>query len=273
MLVAPRSSLVSVCSVLSPRRSRTRGTSCHLITDGFMSKHVVVPAKGEYLYQRVVHGNLKPEGDPDNPKIRYRQGFEYALEWHRANTGSYPETLAGLLEPPKHNAETWLGPYLAPEYTEVPKDPWGRELIYERQVTPEGESYSLSSSGPDGFPGNGDDLSHRDLDELYPRCGPSINIEPLLHQGTRGFLFGMVTFWVKFFARTLLYAYLVAYFFCAQTTLYFFLRRDVEGDDYSEIVINEPDDRFPQPAGPAPAPKDEGGGKDLPMAGGGGAEA
>jgi len=50
------------------------------------------------------------------------------------------------------DAALWNGPYLEDD---VPLDPWGNEYIYELI---DSETYEISSAGPDGIPGNEDDV-------------------------------------------------------------------------------------------------------------------
>ncbi|RMG09006.1 MAG: hypothetical protein D6731_20635 [Planctomycetota bacterium] len=210
---------------------------------------VFVPAKGEYLYKRVIHDEFVPDS---KGRIFYRQGIEFALERYKAHTGSYPRRLEDLIRKPENGPESWFGPYLDPTLTEVPRDPWDRELVYE--VDPDG--YRISSVGPDGQPGTTDDLSLEQLESGWPRHGPLLNVAPILEGGTRGFLTVATWFWVDVVARGLVYAFALAYFFGAQTLLYFFLRKDVEGDDYTEIVLEE-DPAFVEPPPPAPPTSSE----------------
>jgi hypothetical protein len=58
--------------------------------------------------------------------------------------------------------EIWKGPYIKGEKAMV--DEWGRRLNYE----PTKREYKLFSSGPDGKPGNKDDIiCARSFDYLY----------------------------------------------------------------------------------------------------------
>jgi hypothetical protein len=63
--------------------------------------------------------------------------------WKKAND-KWPARLADLTTPPAGGG--------APAFTEVPKDPWGKELVYE-PTRP-----WVQSAGPDGRPGNSDDV-------------------------------------------------------------------------------------------------------------------
>jgi hypothetical protein len=49
---------------------------------------------------------------------------------------------------------------------------------------------------------------------------------------------GVVWFWITL-AQLMIYAYAVSYFLSSQTTVYFLLRKEVEGDDYTEINLEE----------------------------------
>ena len=75
--------------------------------------------------------------------------LEAALDAHRLDVGSYPDSLEGLVENIDDRA-AWNGPYLR---REVPLDPWGNDYIYES----EGGDFTLISYGPDGEQGGSDD--------------------------------------------------------------------------------------------------------------------
>jgi hypothetical protein len=229
------------------------------LADTTRLEFVVIPAKGEYLYQRIVHGELRPSGEKG--AIYYTQSLVYELERYRVHMGHYPRTLQDLKVKPQHRAETWLGPYLKDR--SLPVDRWGRELNYA--LTPDG--YLVTSMGPDGRAGTLDDLSLSEVEAQDGRLGPQVNVAPLLDGGTRSYLTGAVSFWVNVVLRLLLYGYVVAYVFSAQTTVYFLLRKDVEGDDYTEIVLDEDAESFLADVGPPMKPT-EGGGSNLPLAGG-----
>ena len=77
-----------------------------------------------------------------------------ALDMYELDMGQYPMSMDELLV--NNNAGTapdgennWKGPYLKKG---KPKDPWGRDYVYER----DGDSYKLSSFGADGQPGKDD---------------------------------------------------------------------------------------------------------------------
>lgn len=75
--------------------------------------------------------------------------LEAALDAHRLDVGSYPDSLEGLIENIDDRA-AWNGPYLR---REVPLDPWGNNYVYESR----GGDFSLISYGPDGEEGGSDD--------------------------------------------------------------------------------------------------------------------
>lgn len=75
-----------------------------------------------------------------------------ALDLYEIDNGSYPETIAALLEKPQ-DTTTWRGPYLKKR----PIDPWGREYIYKKPGA-HGD-YDLYSYGKDGSEGGDDDIT------------------------------------------------------------------------------------------------------------------
>lgn len=68
--------------------------------------------------------------------------LEAALDTHRLDVGSYPDTLEGLMVNDSGRA-SWNGPYLR---REVPKDPWENEYEYQGS----GREFTLMSYGADG---------------------------------------------------------------------------------------------------------------------------
>jgi general secretion pathway protein G len=60
-----------------------------------------------------------------------------ALDLYEMDNGRYPDSLSDLMK----KTETGKGPYLKKQ----PRDPWGREYLYE--VTDEGKNYKLCSQG------------------------------------------------------------------------------------------------------------------------------
>jgi general secretion pathway protein G len=85
-----------------------------------------------------------------------------AISQFKMETGRFPtedEGLIALIEQPS-DVETWEpGGYL--ESTEIPKDGWGNEFLYE--IYPEsGKQFVIRSMGPDGEEGTEDDLLSTD---------------------------------------------------------------------------------------------------------------
>lgn len=66
-----------------------------------------------------------------------------ALDMFEMDIGYYPEKLSDLRTNP-NLGDKWKGPYLKKD----PKDPWGRDYVYER-LTGEGKDYKLCSKGSD----------------------------------------------------------------------------------------------------------------------------
>jgi general secretion pathway protein G len=80
--------------------------------------------------------------------------LHFAVTQFKMDTGRFPteeEGLAILIEPPSDAAESWQsGGYL--ETTEIPKDGWGNDFIFE--LYPEsGKPFVLRSLGADGEEG------------------------------------------------------------------------------------------------------------------------
>jgi general secretion pathway protein G len=84
-----------------------------------------------------------------------------ALEFFKMDVGRYPESLEELYAQPS-DADKWHGPYLKTP----PRDPWGRDYIYE----PGSDSlapFTLKSYGRDGVDGGtGEDKDYSNLDSF-----------------------------------------------------------------------------------------------------------
>jgi general secretion pathway protein G len=101
-----------------------------------------------------------PESDPYfKCKITKVQisNFETALDAFKIVVGRYPATTEGLrvlIEKPANDPGYWERPFMK----NVPLDPWGNEYQYVYPGVHNVDSYDLSSFGPDGKPGGGDDI-------------------------------------------------------------------------------------------------------------------
>lgn len=112
----------------------------------------------------VIVPNFISTGDKARKDLAREQvtsGLATQLELFRTHTGRYPTTeegLAALLTKPDDEtiAEKWGGPYVK----KTPKDPWGHELIYRAPGEYNADGFDLSSAGPDGVPGNDDDVTN-----------------------------------------------------------------------------------------------------------------
>jgi general secretion pathway protein G len=85
--------------------------------------------------------------------------LELALDAFEIDTGRFPTTqqgLAWLVEEPA-NLPDWQGPYIK---RGVPSDPWGNPYVYRCPGEHNAEGYDLSSFGPDGQSGGGDDIDN-----------------------------------------------------------------------------------------------------------------
>jgi general secretion pathway protein G len=96
--------------------------------------------------------------------------LKICLGTYKSDVGHFPTIQEGglsalvkkLLFKDRNLQEMWKGPYIKGEKAMV--DEWGRRLYYE----PTKREYNLFSSGPDGKPGNKDDIVYaRSFDYLY----------------------------------------------------------------------------------------------------------
>ena len=76
-----------------------------------------------------------------------------ALDLYELDIGTYPATLNDL-KSNNVNSESWRGPYTKGS----PKDAWGKTYYYTCPGTHNNGDYDVYSSGPDGQPGNDDDI-------------------------------------------------------------------------------------------------------------------
>ncbi len=83
--------------------------------------------------------------------------FGTALDSFEVDTGSYPHGQDGLQQLIVQPADVtgWRGPYLK---SDIPLDPWGHPYIYEFPGRTNANGYDITSAGPDGQPGTGDDI-------------------------------------------------------------------------------------------------------------------
>lgn len=77
------------------------------------------------------------------------KGVENAIEMYKLDVGKYPDKVEDLLVQPS-DAKNWSGPYL--KDVRMPKDPWGKELLYVKPGEG-GRDYDVLSLGRDGLPG------------------------------------------------------------------------------------------------------------------------
>jgi general secretion pathway protein G len=85
--------------------------------------------------------------------------MEVALDAFEIDNGYYPQgtdALDQLYNQPT-DATSWRGPYLRRPIT---KDPWGNPYLYECPGRNNPQGYDISSMGPDGRSGGGDDITN-----------------------------------------------------------------------------------------------------------------
>jgi hypothetical protein len=195
---------------------------------------VLVPGKGDFLYNRVIGKKYRPTEISEGEKeIKFNQGLEYAIQRYREHTGTLPADLRGLISAPA-GVKAWHGPYI--DVTELPKDRWGQNFTY--QLAPKASAgWEVRSPGADKKLNTPDDLGLIALEREFGPHGPALNVYPFL-EGTLEAEARLIGMWVGL-ARLLLFGYVIAYFFSAQTMVYFLLRKDVEGDDYTEVTLDD----------------------------------
>jgi general secretion pathway protein G len=81
------------------------------------------------------------------------QAVQTAIDVYETDNGVYPGSLQSLLT--KGSENNWNGPYMRDG--RMPKDAWGAEFQYA--VGSDG-NYKITSAGPDGQMGTGDDLTN-----------------------------------------------------------------------------------------------------------------
>jgi len=75
-----------------------------------------------------------------------------ALDLYELDNGHYPTTeqgLSSLIRKPASRSTNWNGPYLKKK--SLPKDPWGKEYVYQSPGVHNKDEFDLSSHGPDGI--------------------------------------------------------------------------------------------------------------------------
>lgn len=76
--------------------------------------------------------------------------------------------------------------------------------------------------------------------QAKPERAHRLNVWPALPWSMKA-ASGIIWFWLAL-AKLIIWGYLASYFLCAMTKVYFLLRKDVEGDDYTEINLEEEDE-------------------------------
>ena len=75
-----------------------------------------------------------------------------ALDMYEVDNGCYPPSMQSLLV--KGSEINWRGPYLRTE--DIPTDPWGNQFAYSQKDN----GFELRSAGPNGTPGDADDITN-----------------------------------------------------------------------------------------------------------------
>jgi hypothetical protein len=194
----------------------------------------------------------------------------------------------------------WWGMGAGPQITEVDKDtadtlgvgakqrvaiPGKAEFLYHRLVLDDpifndhdGDRDVLYyPQREDGAPilnqATQKDLEAPDV-TTHPEHSHRLNVWPALPWSLKA-TSGIVWMWLLL-AKLVIWGYLASYFLCAMTKIYFLLRKDVEGDDYTEINLeeeDEDDDAFDYGEPGKKPPGESGEKKSLPIVAGGAAPA
>ena len=87
--------------------------------------------------------------------------LEIAIDSFEIDMGNFPKAgndLRDLIEEPNsNNVQDWQGPYLKKG---IPRDPWGKEYVYNYPGKMNIGSYDISSGGPDTKIGTDDDITN-----------------------------------------------------------------------------------------------------------------
>lgn len=87
--------------------------------------------------------------------------FRSLLETYKADTSTYPTTAQGLQALVTNpGVQGWNGPYIVGGT--LPLDPWGHPYIYKSPGDHDPD-YDIISAGPDGQPGDSDDIDSWNL--------------------------------------------------------------------------------------------------------------
>ena len=112
-------------------------------------------------------------GQPENPAEEVRHlrrcisDLVSVLALPATWTGGRPSQIVGnsldalVSKQAAGNSPKWNGPYLKNQ-SFIPKDPWGNPYMY-KVPGDQGRDYDISSAGPDGQPGTGDDIQSWNL--------------------------------------------------------------------------------------------------------------
>ena len=87
--------------------------------------------------------------------------LETTIDSFEIDMGYFPKAgndLRDLVEEPNsNNAQDWQGPYLKKG---IPRDPWGKDYVYNYPGKMNIGSYDISSGGPDMKTGTDDDITN-----------------------------------------------------------------------------------------------------------------
>jgi general secretion pathway protein G len=98
---------------------------------------------------------------------RNANNISLALQMFETDTGRFPtdqEGLSALMTQNATDGKHWHGPYMS----SLGADPWNRPYQYKLTGSNNPKGFDVFSSGPDGVPGNADDIGNWPADKPRP---------------------------------------------------------------------------------------------------------
>jgi general secretion pathway protein G len=116
---------------------------------------VILATLAAIVYPRVVGRSEQARVTSAQTQIA---SFTTALNAFEVDNGYFPKGKNGLLDlvTMPRDATSWHGPYL----DKIPNDPWNNAYSYEYPGRHNPNGFDLSSPGPDGRPGDEDDIAN-----------------------------------------------------------------------------------------------------------------
>ena len=90
------------------------------------------------------------------------KSYESALSMYKLNAGQFPTSQQGLKALVDKPSSTPVPRRWVQVMPKITNDPWGAEYIYKFPGKKRANDFEMISSGPDGQPNTGDDISSQD---------------------------------------------------------------------------------------------------------------